>query len=71
MSNGLRARVVDIHRIEIARITGCAQTLVLRLKLNSSQNIVNNVGSGSDNASVQANTKADGPGHSGTACQTE
>ena len=71
MGDRLRARIMDIYRIEVAGIAGCAQTLVLRLKLNNSQNVINNVGSGGHNASVQANTKADAPGDSGAACQAE
>lgn len=71
MGDRLRARIMDIYRVEILGITGGAQTLVLRLKLNNSQNVINNVGSGGHNACIQANTKADAPGDSGTACQTE
>jgi hypothetical protein len=71
MSNGLRARIVDIHGIEIAGITGCAQTLVLRLKLNNAQNIVNNVGSGGHDAHVLAGPVTDAPRNSLPARQTE
>ena len=71
MSNRLRARIMNIYRIEILGITGGAKTLVLRLKLNNSQNVINNVGSGGHNASVQANAKADAPGDRLSACQTE
>jgi hypothetical protein len=62
---------MDIYRIKILGITGGAKTLVLCLKLNNSQNVVNNVGSGGYNASVQANAKADAPGDSLPACQAE
>jgi hypothetical protein len=71
MSNGLRARIMDVYRIENLGITGGAQPLVLRLKLNNSQNVINNVGSGGHDASIQANAKADAPGDSLPACQTE
>lgn len=71
MGDRLRARIMDIYRIEILGITGGAQPLVLRLKLNNSQNVINNVGSGGHNAGIHANTKADAPGDSGAACQTE
>jgi hypothetical protein len=37
MSNGLRARIVDVNGIEILGITGSAQTLVLSLKQNDTQ----------------------------------
>jgi hypothetical protein len=71
MSNRLRARVVNIHGVEIAGITGCAQPLVLRLKLNNTQNVVNNVGSSGHNAHVLAGSVADAPRNSMPASQTE
>lgn len=71
MSNRLCARIMDIYRIENLGITGGAHALVLCLKLNNSQNVIYNVGSGGHNTSVQANTKADAPGDSLPTCQTE
>jgi hypothetical protein len=61
MGNRLRARIVDIHRIEVAGVAGCAQPLVLGLKQNHAQNIVNNVGRSGDNANVLACAVADAP----------
>lgn len=37
MSHGRRARVMNIDRIKIAGIAGCAQALVLSLKQNNTQ----------------------------------
>ena len=71
MSNGLCAWIVDIHRIEIAGITGCAQPLVLGLKQNHAQNIVNNVGSCGHNANVLPGAVTDAPRNSLAAGQTE
>jgi len=71
MSNRLRARIMDIYRIENLGITGGAHTLVLCLELNDSQNVIHNVGSGGHNTSVKANAKAGAPGDSLPACQTE
>lgn len=71
MRNKLRARIMDIYRIESFGITGGAHTLVLRLKPNNSQNVINNVGSGGYYAGVQASTKANAPRDSGAACQAE
>jgi hypothetical protein len=71
MSNGLRARIVDIYRIEIPGIAGCAQALVLGLKQNNAQNVVNNVGSSGHNANVLAGAVADAPRNSLPAGQTE
>jgi hypothetical protein len=64
MSNGLRARIVDIHRIEIAGIAGCAQPLVLGLKQNHAQNVINNVGRGGHNANVLSGAVTDAPRNS-------
>lgn len=61
MSNGLRARIVDIHRIEVFGITGCTQSLVLGLQQNNSQNIVNNIGRGGHNANVLSGAVTDAP----------
>ena len=61
MSNVLRARIVDIYRIEIPGITGCAQALVLGLQQNNAQHVVDNVGRGGHNANVLAGTVADAP----------
>ena len=61
MSNVLRARVVDIDRVEIAGITGCAQPLVLRLKQNDAQNVIDNIGSGGHNTDVLAGAVTDAP----------
>ena len=61
MSNVLRARVVDIDRVEIAGITGCAQPLVLRLKQNDAQNVIDNVGRGSNDANVLSGAVTDAP----------
>lgn len=61
MSNVLRARVMDINRVEIAEITGCAQPLVLRLKQNDAQNIVNNVGCSGHNTDVLSGAVTDAP----------
>ena len=71
MSNVLRTGVVDINRIEILRITGGAQTLVLGLQQNNAQNIVNNVGSGGHNAYVLPGAVTDAPRNSLPASQTE
>lgn len=71
MSNRLRARIMDIYRIENFGITGGAHTLVLCLELNNSQNVIHNVGSGGHNASIKANTKASAPRDSLPASQTE
>jgi len=61
MSDRLRARVVDINRVEIAGITGCAQTLVLRLEQNNAQNVIDNIGRGGHNANILARAVADAP----------
>lgn len=61
MSNVLRTRVVNINRIEILGITGCAQPLVLRLKQNNAQDIVNNVRCGRHNANVLSGAITDAP----------
>jgi len=71
MSNVLRARIVDIYRIEIPGITGRAQTLVLGLKQNNAQHVIDNVGSGGHNANVLAGTVTDAPRNSLAAGQTE
>src|SRR5580765_8090324 len=71
MSNMLRARIVDINRIEIFGITDCAQTLVLGLQQNNAQNIVNNVGSGGNNAYVLPGAVTDARRNSLPASQTE
>src|SRR5215831_20977242 len=64
MSNGLRARIVDIHRIEIAGITGCSQPLVLGLQQDHAQNVINNIGRGGHNANVLSGAVADAPRNS-------
>lgn len=61
MGNVLRARVVDINRIEIFGITGCAQPLVLGLQQNNAQNVVDNVGRSGNNANVLAGAVTDAP----------
>ena len=61
MCNVLRARIVDINRIEIPGITGGAQALVLGLQQNNPQNVVNNVGRGGHDANVLAGAVADAP----------
>ena len=61
MSNLLRARIVDIYRIEIPGITGCAQPLVPGLKQNNAQNVVNDIGRCGYNANVLARAIADAP----------
>jgi len=61
MSNVLRARIVDIDRVEIPGIAGCAQPLVLGLKQNNAQNVVNDIGRGGHNADVLAGAIADAP----------
>ena len=61
MSNVLRARIVDINGVEIAGVTGCTQPLVLGLKQNNAQNIVDNVGRGGHNANVLARAIAYAP----------
>ena len=71
MSNGLRARIVDINGVEILRITGCAQTLVLGLKQNHAQYIVNNVGRGCHNANVLSGAITDAPRNGLSTGQTE
>jgi len=71
MSNVLRARIVDVYRIEILGITGGAQTLVLGLQQNNAQNIVNNVGRGGNNANVLPGAVTDAPRNSLPASQTE
>ena len=71
MSNVLRARVVNINRVEIAGITSCPQPLVLCLKLNNSQNVINNVGSGGHNADVLSGAVTDAPRNSLPTSQTE
>src|SRR5437868_6525240 len=71
MSNVLCARVVDINRVEVAGITGCAQALILGLQQNNAQHVVNNVGSGGHNANVLAGTVADAPRNSLPARQAE
>ena len=71
MGHMLRARIVDIYRVKIVGITGCAQTLVLGLQENNAQNIVNNVWSGSHNAYVLAGAVTDAPRNSLPAGQTE
>src|SRR6476469_5732156 len=71
MSNGLRARIVDIHRIEIAGVAGCAQPLVLGLKQNDAQNVINDVGRGGHNANVLSGAVTDAPRNSLPAGQTE
>jgi len=71
MSNSGSARIVDINRVEIARVTGCTQSLVLGLKQNHAQNIVNNVGSCGHNANVLPGAVTDAPRNSLAAGQTE
>lgn len=61
MSNVLRARIVDIHRIEVFGIAGRSQSLILGLEQNNAQNIVNNVGRGGHNAHVLTGTVTDAP----------
>ena len=61
MSNRLRARIMDINRIEILGITGCAQALVLGLQLNYAQDVIDNIGRGGHNANVLARAIADAP----------
>lgn len=71
MSNMLRARIVDINRVEIAGITGCAQPLVLGLKQNNTQNVVDNIGRRGDQAHVLPRAITDAPRNSLPASQTE
>lgn len=71
MSNGRSSGVVDLYRIEIAGITGCAQTLVLSCKLNHAQNVINDVGGGRHDTNVLAGTVTDAPGNSLSTSQTE
>jgi len=71
MSNGLRARIVDINRVKIAGVAGSAQPLILGLKQNNAQDIVNNIGRGGDNANVLASAVTDAPRNSLAAGKTE
>ena len=71
MSNVLRARIVDINSVKIAGVTGCAQPLVLGLKQNNAQNVVDNVGRGGHNANVLSRAIADAPRNSLLAGQAE
>ena len=71
MSNGLRARIVDIYRIEIPGITGCAQALVLRLQHNNAQNIVNNIRRSGHDANVLTGSVTDAPANGLAAGQAE
>jgi hypothetical protein len=71
MRNMLRARVVDIDRIEIAGIAGRAQPLILGLKQNNAQNIVNNIGRCGYQANVLSRAIAYAPRNSLAASQTE
>ena len=71
MGNMLRARVVDINRIEIAGIAGRAQPLVLGLEQNNAQNIVNNIGCRGYKADVLSRAIAYAPRNSLAASQTE
>lgn len=71
MSNRLRARVVDINRIKIAGITGCAQPLILGLQQNNTQHVVNNIGRGSHNADVLSGAVTDAPRNSLSAGHAE
>ena len=71
MSHGRSAGVVDLYGVEIAGITGCAQTLVLSRKLNHAQNVINNIGCGRHNANVLAGTVTNAPRYGLPASQTE
>ena len=71
MSNVLCAGVVDIHRIEIFGITGCTQALILGLKQNDPQNVINNVRCGGHNADILSGAVADAPRNSLPTSQTE
>ena len=71
MSNRRGAGIVDINRIKILGIAGCAQPLILGLKQNHAQNIVNNIGRGGHNADVLAGTVAYAPRNSLPSGQTE
>ena len=71
MSNRLRAGIVDIHRIEIPGITGCAQALILSLQLNYAQNVIDNIGRGGHNANVLSGAVTDAPRNSLPTSQTE
>ena len=71
MSNRLRTRIMNVNRVEIPGITGCAQTLVLGLQLNNTQNVIDNIGCGGHNANVLAGAVADAPRNSVPAGQAE
>ena len=61
MGNRLRARIVNIHGIEIFGVTSRTQTLVLSLQLNNTQNVIDNIGCRGNNANVLARAVADAP----------
>ena len=71
MSNGLRARIMDIYRIEIPGIARCPQSLVLGLQQNNSQNVINDIGGGGDNADVLSGAVTDAPRNGVSPGQTE
>jgi len=71
MGNRLRARIVDIYRIEIFGVTGRAQALVLGLQQNNAQHVIDNIGRGGHNANVLSGAVTDAPRNSLPASQAE
>lgn len=64
MGNRRSAGVVDLYRVEIAGITGCAESLVLSCQLDHAQNVVDNIRRSGHNANVLAGPVTDAPRYS-------